>query len=221
MRDRLFVFALMLFNATLLSCCGSSYVRLEAHPNSWVCPGTPVTLLWAASRSPTLSATPAVNGLGGLDTAGELRVLPAGDTKFFIKAGHWSGLRETQADVKMYEPAVATFPTDDSPPKLQIGAFGPELHCEGKKAFVAFDQSAANWDSRLMVGQVRSLGGNVTVHHDGIVVDVTDQPSPAFQGKSIHGIWVLEASCDPRPPGLAIALTASCPALTAAGGPQP
>jgi hypothetical protein len=205
----------------LVGGCSSTYVNLEAHPNSWVCPGTPVVLKWAASRSPTLAALPETGELGCEATAGERRVWPSTDTKFFIKAGHWSSFTQTEADVKMYDPNVASFPQDGSASGLQFARLGSDVHCVGSTAYVEFDQSPADWDPRLTVQQVKSLGADVTVRHRGTVGVINKSASSSFRDLPVTGVWILETTCDPRPHGIGIELTAACKGASDDGGTKP
>src|SRR5450631_3999444 len=189
--------------AALTSC--STYVKLSVKPDTFVCPGSPVTVAWAAARSPDVIATPPLAGFGSQPHAGELTISPTTGTKFHLEAGVWDWKNQTDADVTLYDPSLATFPKEGQSP-LQLAQFGPDVHCTESTAWVAFEQTSDLWDPRLTVGSVLSLSSTpVTVRHAGYVVKVDRSGSTALSGTSMEGVWIIETTCPP-PRGIGIEL---------------
>lgn len=209
--------ALAAFIAATVLSCGGTALELKAKPDRFVCPGTPITLSWQASRSPTITATPAVAGLDDLPDFGAHPICLTTSTHFLIHGGHWWWADQKPADATVYDPAIAQFPKE-GPSPLRFGELGSAVQCSGDTAWVAFDQTD-DWDPRLLVESVKSAGGGkVSVWHGGVRADVDSTPSTAFQHVRVQGIWLLETSCRPRPHAIAIELTATCNPDVPCGG---
>jgi hypothetical protein len=198
------------FLCVLTSSCGGTYLSIAATPDRWVCPGTPITLSWAASRTPRITPTPAIGGLTALPNIGSRTVPLGATTSFLIQGGHWWWSSQTQTDAILYDPSLAQFPsTGDS--QLQLAGVGTQVACSGDTAWVAFDQTTAHWDPRLLVGAVKARGGEkLSVWHAGIHAKLDSTPSDAFKTVPVEGIWLFETSCQPRPRVVGIELTATC-----------
>jgi hypothetical protein len=202
----------------LATSCGGTYVTVAVKPDRWVCPGTPVTLSWQASRDPRITATPPVSDLTGLANVGSHPVSIKGTTHFLIQAGHWWWSGQTEADATVYDPALAQFPAGGAS-QLQFGKVGSEVGCSGDVAWAVFDQESDHWDPHLTVGNIRAVGNEkVSVWHAGIHAQVNSTPSTAFNGVSVQGVWLLETSCHPRPRVVGIELTATCNPNAPCGG---
>ena len=204
----------------LANSCGGTYLTIAVKPDRWVCPGTPVTLTWQASRAPRITATPSVSGLTGLANVGSHPVSIDRTTHFVIEGGHWFWSGQTEADATIYDPALAQFPASGGS-QLQFGKAGSEFECSGDIAWAVFDQGSDHWDPHLTVGKVRAAGDEkLSVWHAGIHAQVDSTPSTAFNGMSVQGVWLLETSCHPRPHAVGIELTATCNPNAPCGGPQ-
>jgi hypothetical protein len=203
-----------------VSACGGTSLTIAAKPDRWVCPGTPVTLTWDASRAPRITATPPVAGLTDLPNVGAHQVPITATTHFLIQGGHWWWSSQTETDAIIYNPALAQFPATGASP-LQFAGVGSQVECSGDTAWVAFDQTAEHWDPRLTVGSVKARGSEkLSVWHAGIHAQIDSTPSAAFTGISVQGIWLFETSCHPRPRVVGIELTATCNPNAACGGPK-
>ena len=201
--------------------CGGTSLAIAVKPDRFICPGTPITLTWQASRAPRITATPSVPGLTDLPNLGVHQATINATTHFVIEGGHWWWINQTEADAIVYDPALAQFPASGGS-KLQFGNVGSEVQCSSDVAWAAFDQGPDHWDPHLTIGSVRAAGGaKLSVWHGGIHAQIDSTPSSAFSGVSVQGIWLLETSCHPRPRAIGIELTATCNPNASSGGPHP
>jgi len=173
--------------AVAIVACSPEVVSYQALPRR-LCPGGSTLLRWSVKGNATLSAEPALPGVGPVRSADSARFRPTEITTFTITAERFGKSAFARQEVSIL----------DSSRLSTIGAMTAALGVESLQTIARLDSTV--WDARMQVVEVFGRSGRpLVVRHGGrqALLAGDASGSVALRGTGIVGDWTIHAPLGP------------------------